>query len=261
AYVSGDDKYDQPFKVTYDDSLVFEYDYVKLYELISEQFYNTWTGLSCEVTKSYGWCNNLTGLSLKLFDVTHGTQHTLAYQNWKRYFRENYLGGGTGDGPIEWYTLLYDMSADINLHGEEHQFAYNWMGTIWNGLPMDQRLFERMYDGAMQRFFTPQGDGSAFMIGLPGMADDYPYATITALSASRELGDHERTAGLRSCAMQESQPTWVGDPTSFRVTNLLPGARYRLTVDGVSQGDAQPADGTLPLDTPVGTHTLVLQQL
>jgi len=349
AYVSGSAKYDEPFKVTYDDSLVFEYDYVKLNELIAEQFYNTWTGLSCEVTKSYGWCNNLTGLSLKLFDITHGTHHTLAYQNWKRYFRENYLGGGTGSGPIEWYTLLYDMSADINLHGEEHQFAYNWMGTIWNGLPLDRRLFERMYDGAMQRFFTPQGDGSAFMIGLPGMEDDYPYATITALSASRELGDDERMAGLRSWAMKQYQPTWdagrgefyhhfaleepwpraqyndwimpaftitepgqwarlfnrpnlakfrqptvegidyptvrprqaywdaddkalvvaitscdtekLGDPTSFRVTNLVPGGRYRLTVDGVVQSDVQPADGTLSVDTRVGTHTIVLQQL
>ncbi|HYT39541.1 MAG TPA: hypothetical protein VEN99_08525, partial [Acidimicrobiia bacterium] len=53
----------------------------------------------------------------------------------------------------------------------------------------------------------------------------------------------------------------LGDPTSFRVTNLLPGARYRLTVDGVSQGDVQPADGTLKVDTRVGTHTITLQQV
>src|SRR5207237_1418633 len=83
ADVSGSAQHDQPLKVTYDDSLDVEYDDVKLNELIADQFYNTWTGLSCEVTKSDGWCNNLTGLSLKLFDTIHGTQHTLAYQNWK----------------------------------------------------------------------------------------------------------------------------------------------------------------------------------
>ena len=349
AYVSGDDKYDHPFKVIYDDLLVFEYDYVKLTELIAEQFYDTWTGLSCEVTKAYAACNSLTGLSLRLFDLTHATQYTAAFANWRRYFRGNYLGNGYTDDPIDWLTLFYDVMIDANLHGEEHQISYNWMITAWNGLPLEQRLYERLYEGGMQRFFTPQTDGSAFLIGLPGMEIDSVFSTVSALSTSKELGDHERHAALRSWANRRYQPTWDAergefyfhfgteepwprgqhnhwimpgylidrpgdfsrlfrepnlskfteptiegidyptvrprqaywdakagalfvsltscdtsrhnDPTSFRVTNLLPGAPYRVTVDGRAVADVRPEDGTLTVDTHVGRHTVVVQRL
>ena len=83
---------------------------------------------------------------------------------------------------------------------------------------------------------------------------DFP--TVRPRQAYWDAAEKSLVVALTSCADEK-----VGDPTSFRVTNLLPGARYRLTVDGVSQGDAQPADGTLTVDTRVGTHTIILQQL
>jgi hypothetical protein len=51
------------------------------------------------------------------------------------------------------------------------------------------------------------------------------------------------------------------DPTSFRVTNLTPGRTYQLTIDGQVVSTEQPKDGTVTVNTRVGPHAIVLQQL
>lgn len=350
AYISGDDKYDHPFKIVYDDSMVFSYDNTSLNELIADQFYKTTSGISCEVTKAFGWCNNISGMGLKLHDITHGTEHVHAYYDFMAFYRKNYMVGGEGTGPIQNYALYHDMTHGFTLNDEEHQFAHNFMGTSFNGAALDEELHRRLYEGGMARFFTPQADGSAFMRGMPGMGIDFHYATATAFSASREWGDQERHAALRAWVRKEYEPTWdtergefyhhfqlgetwpraqfndwlmpgytitkpgqwremfhspklskfreptvegvdfptvrprqafwdageralfvaitscakerLGDPTSFRVTNLLPGAHYRLTVDGVHADElVQPKGGDITVDTKVGAHTIVLQQI
>lgn len=349
ASVSGDDKYDHPFKIVYNDDLVFQYDAVSLNELIAEQMWKTWSGVSCEVTKAYGWCNNIGGISLKLFDNMHGTQHTMAYDNFKRFFRDNYITNGHDDLPIESYAFYYDRTIDVYTNRESNQLAVNWMMSAFNGIPLDQRLFERMYEGGMNRFYQPQPDGSAFLGGVPGMDIDDPFSTVSALSMSREVGDDERHASLRAWAQKTYQPTWdeargefyfhfnldepfpraqfnhmlmpglvstgahqwsrafnqpnlakfteptvtgvdfptvrprqaywdkearalhvaiascdkarFNDPTSFQVDNLLPGAHYVVSIDG--QRNPQPivpTDGSITIETRVGSHTIVVQQ-
>ncbi|HEY3604721.1 MAG TPA: hypothetical protein VGL04_08615, partial [Sporichthyaceae bacterium] len=53
----------------------------------------------------------------------------------------------------------------------------------------------------------------------------------------------------------------LGEPTSFRVTNLLPGTTWRLTIDGVATDGIEPRGGEITVDTKVGAHSIVLQQL
>ena len=350
AYISGDDKYDQSFKITYDDSMSFEYDATRLNELIARQFYATASGLSCEVTKAFGWCNNIAGMGLKLHDLTHGTQHAEAYYDFAAWFRKNYVVGGEGTGPIESFALYHDMTHNITMNGTEHQFAHNYMGTSFNGAALVPELYERLYQGGMQQFFTPQDDGTAWVTGMPGMGIDFHYATSTGYAAAKEWGDAERAAGLRAWIGKEYEPTWdtdqgeffhhlqlgerwpraqfndwlmigytitkphqwrdmfhqpnlakfreptvvgvdfptvrprqayysdqekalfvsltscdrakLGEPTSFRVTTLLPGTRWRLTTDGVHGEEVlEPRGGELRVDTNVGAHSFVLQQL
>jgi hypothetical protein len=347
-YVSGDDRFDSPFKVVYDDKTEFEYDHRGLNELIVQQWLRNPSGLACEVTKSYPWCNNLTGLSIKLFDSMHGTNLHWAYGSWKKYLRENFMGVPE-KGPIEWLSLYYDANIDVNMRGEEHQFAYNWFANAFLGYPQDTELFSRLYEGAKRRFLVGQKDGTAFMAGAPGMEVDYPYATITALTMARELGDDETYSALRAWALKTYEPTvdqergefymqlglnepwprgqlndWImpaftitepgawhrlfnspklskfreptlegveyptlrprqaswdageralhasfstvdrsaeGRPTSLRITNLLPGATYRITIDGSVAGEQKPLQDTLEIATTIGNHTLTVQQL
>jgi hypothetical protein len=53
----------------------------------------------------------------------------------------------------------------------------------------------------------------------------------------------------------------LGEPTSFRVSNLLPGTRWRLSIDGVHTDGVEPKGGTITVDTKVGAHAIVVQQL
>ena len=349
GYISGDDKFDHPFKIVYDDSLVFEYDNNRLNELIANQLYATASGLSCEVTKAFGWCNNIAGMGLRLHDITHGTEHVAAYYDFAGWFRKNYLVGGDGSGPIERFALYHDMTHKITLNDPEHQFAHNYMGTAFNGSGLVPELYARLYEGGMRQFFCPQEDGSAWVTGMPGMGIDFHYATATAFAASKEYGDTERNAALRAWIGKEYQPTWdtelgefyhhlglgekwpraqfnawlmngytitrpgmwrgiftdpnvrkfreptvegvdfptvrprqaywdaadkalyvsttscdkakLGEPTSFRVSNLLPGTRWRLTIDGVATDGLEPRGGQIVVDTKVGAHAIVLRQL
>jgi hypothetical protein len=252
-------------------------------------------------------------------------------------------------GPIEWLSLYYDANIDVNMRGEEHQFAYNWFANAFLGYPQDTELFSRLYEGAKRRFLVGQKDGTAFMAGAPGMEVDYPYATITALTMARELGDDETYSALRAWALKTYEPTvdqergefymqlglnepwprgqlndWImpaftitepgawhrlfnspklskfreptlegveyptlrprqaswdageralhasfstvdrsaeGRPTSLRITNLLPGATYRITIDGSVAGEQKPLQDTLEIATTIGNHTLTVQQL
>lgn len=215
GYISGDDKYDHPFKITYDDSLVFEYDNARLNELIADQFYNSASGLSCEVTKAFGWCNTLAGMGLRLHDITHGTEHVAAYYDFAGWFRKNYLVGGEGTEPIERFALYHDKTHKFTLNDPEHQFAHNYMGTAMNGAGLIRELYHRLYEGGMQQFFCPQEDGSAWVTGMPGMGIDFHYATCTAFAASKEYGDLERNAALRAWIRKTYKPTWDTERGEF----------------------------------------------
>ncbi len=214
-YVSGDAKYDAPFTVRYSEDKTFTYDHRSLNELIANQLRTNISGLGCEVMKVYPWCNNLTGLGMRLFDIMHGTDLTSAYEGYKRYQRENFMGNGTGTGPIDWLSLYWDPTLPFNMKNEEHQFAYNWWANVWNGLPLDPQLFERLYEGAKRRFFTPQEDGSAYSIGLPGLDGDYQYATICAASAAKEIGDNEAFEAFNLWIQNNYQPTWDANSGAF----------------------------------------------
>jgi len=84
---------------------------------------------------------------------------------------------------------------------------------------------------------------------------DFP--TVRPRQAYWDAAEKALFVSITSCDSAK-----LGEPTSFRVTNLLPGTRYRLTVDGqVQDAVLEPTAGTLTIDTKVGSHSLVLQQI
>jgi hypothetical protein len=207
-YVTGDPKYDADFKVQYDKDTVYTYNHRSLNELIANQLRANISGLGCEVMKVYPWCNNLTGMAQRLYDVMHGTNLTSSYEGWKRYYRENFLAPGYGSDPVEWCSLYWDPTIQYNMKGEEHQFAYNWWANSYHLAGLDRELGHRLFLGAKKRFIDFQSDGSAFSIGLPGLAGDYQYATICATSAAQEYGDTELFEALNLHIQNNYEPTW-----------------------------------------------------
>jgi hypothetical protein len=94
------------------------------------------------------------------------------------------------------------------MNGDEHQFAYNWWANAYHLSGLDRELGERVFKGAKKKFIEFQKDGSAYSIGLPGLAGDYQYATICATSAAQEYGDTELFEGLNLRIQNNYEPTW-----------------------------------------------------
>jgi hypothetical protein len=183
--------------------------------LISNQLRANISGLGCEVMKVYPWCLNLTGMAQSLFDTMHGTNHISSYNGWKRYYRENFLGNGTGTGPIEWHTLYWDPTIEANMNKAEHQVAYNWFANAVHLAGLDPELGQRVYEGAKKLFIEFQPGGTAYSIGLPGLAGDYQMATITATTAAKVFGDDETFEALNSHVLNTYEPTWDAQTGEF----------------------------------------------
>jgi len=52
----------------------------------------------------------------------------------------------------------------------------------------------------------------------------------------------------------------LGQETTFRVTNLAPGAKYRVLMDGQEYQDWQLREHKIQVRTTVGTHSIIIQQ-
>ena len=112
-HVSGDAKYDDLFKIVYDDSLSFEYDHKRIVDTLAKQWVANPIGIACEVRKIFLWCNNLSGLSVRLYDLLHGTSWFWTYQQCHNTMKQHHLSGPQG-GPVESVSLYHDP--DINYY-------------------------------------------------------------------------------------------------------------------------------------------------
>lgn len=206
-YVSGDAKYDNPFQIVYDDNLQFEYDHKRLVDTLTKQWVANPIGIACEVRKIFLWCNNLSGLSMKLYDVLHGTSLYWTFQQCHNAMKPLHVGG-PANGPAEWVSFYYDPDINNNLNREANQLSSNWFSVCWLGYPFDPATYRGVYEGGLKQFLTRQPDGAAFMSGLPHSGVDDIGATCKAIACARELGDEETYAALRKWADAKYQPIY-----------------------------------------------------
>jgi hypothetical protein len=54
----------------------------------------------------------------------------------------------------------------------------------------------------------------------------------------------------------------LGEPTSYKITKLAPGARYQVARSGAATTEATAsATGEIPISATIGTHTLVVRRI
>lgn len=213
-YATGDDKYADPFRVVYDDEYTFEYDQRGVMTLMKEQWRNNPAGMTCEVSKIFPWCNNLTAVGMRIYDAMHLTNFASEYHNWKRYFRNHFMVVPE-QGPIEQLCAFYDADLKYAMNEPEHQRAHNYMVNVWHGYPHDPALFERLYEGAIKHFYREQPDGSAFLSPYPDSEIDQNVATGLGAAVALELGDYERYAAMKAFVETNYGPTWDTDHGQF----------------------------------------------
>jgi hypothetical protein len=235
-YVSGDDKWTKPFKVTGYGDEEFDWDHHRLATRLDEQYRARPEGPQCENTKIWFYCNMAAALGMYLYDRVYGKSTHRSAENFLEYARKNYVGV-SNDGRLEWVTSYYDPIVNWKLNGP----AGGGMNVAFLLAPQNREFATFMYEAA------------ANASGVRAVNAQVRANTALLLMA-RELGDSAVADKLKAAADRES------DPRFFGKSNEMFGWWTNFPTEGYPRGQAsatlmvseigRPGDWLRALQTP-----------
>lgn len=193
-YVSGDDKWARPFKVTGYHDETFDWDQHRIAERLEAQYRAHPEGPHCENTKIWLFCNSAAGLGMRLYDSVFNRQTHRAFQNFIEYSRQNYMTVGP-DGTLKSITSYYDPIEKFHFAPPGPAGGILVAHMI---LPQNRELGTFLYEAAAN--------------GL-GWRDPkaQPRANAAGLVLARELGDDAVATRLAQAAEREYEPKYFGE--------------------------------------------------
>ncbi|HYA17595.1 MAG TPA: hypothetical protein VEF06_09025 [Bryobacteraceae bacterium] len=216
-YISGDDKWARPFKVTGYADEEFEWDHHRLAARLEEQYRQRPEGPHCENTKIWFYCNSAAALGMYLYDKVYGRQTHLPTQNFLDYARQNYMGVSK-DGKLEWVTNYYDPLVGFKFNGP----PASGLNVAFMVLPQNRELAAQLYDAAANAagWRAPNAQVRANSNGL---------------LLARELGDTLVAERLAAAAERESEPRFFGPRNEmfgwwFRLNEGFPRGQQSATL-------------------------------
>ncbi len=192
-YVSGDDKWERPFKVTGYRDQEFEWDHGRIADLLERQYAQRPEGPHCENTKIWFLCNSAAALGIYLYDKLHGTQKYLRVEAWLEYARRNYMSVSSS-GNLEWITRYYDPLANYKFN----RGPVGGVDVSFLLLPQQRELATFLYDAA------------ANALGWRNPSRPAPSASL-ALILARELGDDAAATRMSAAAERANDPRFFGE--------------------------------------------------
>jgi len=216
-FVSGDDKYDKPIELVYDDKIRFQYTHEQIAQVHYDQFMGSadeggsdlTPGIDCEVGKVFPWCVSVSALGLRMCDKLHNTNYQASYYRWLDWAKLNLVGGATEpNGPYRWATVYYDRDIPYNMNGPKQQIPGNFFCCAYQYWPDDQTLARRLYEGAKLNFMRTEPDGSAHINFPPELGGGEDLVGFgAAVACAKEFGDFETHGQLLRWADAHYQPT------------------------------------------------------
>jgi len=201
AYVSGDQKWQEPFQVAGVDRSSHEWTHACIAEFISQQWSERPEGPNCENTKIWPYCLTAAGLGLHLFDRVYDTAHHDVFDEWTEYAKKNYMTF-TADGRLETMVLYYDPIID-HKHGRSQAGG---LGVAFYMLPQNRQLAEVLYEAGIEALGWRNED-----VAIGG--DPRTPALVHTLA--RELGDSVVEQRLREYSEAAFEPRAFGEAGEF----------------------------------------------
>jgi linalool dehydratase/isomerase-like protein len=192
-YISGDDKWARPFKVTGYHDETFEWDTHRIAERLEAQYRAHPEGPQCENTKIWVFCNSAGGLGMHLYDKVFGKNTHRAFENFIGYTRENYMKVGP-DGKLQSITSYYDPIEKFHFGAS----AAAGLNTAHLMQPQNSELGRLLYDAAANAAGWRNRTGEV-------------RANTTGLVMAREMGDDVAYERLRAAAEREYEPKFFGE--------------------------------------------------
>lgn len=194
-YVSGDNKWEQPWRIAGFENQQFEWTQPRIVEHLHRQYTDHPEGPHCENTKIWPFCNTAAGLGIYLSDQLGVTSAYGVFENWIEFMRDNYMGINSNN-QIEWTTFYYDPLENFKVNAPGA--GAGAVGSAFYLLPQSPELATQIY-GAMantQGWRDPRREIRPNALGLV---------------MARALGDHTAVARLSAAAERYSEPRWFGE--------------------------------------------------
>lgn len=194
-YVSGDDKWEQPWEIAGYENEHFEWTQPRIVEHLRNQYLDHPEGPHCENTKIWPFCNSAAGLGIYLSDQLGVTNAHGVFENWVEFMKDNYMGI-SGQNQIDWMTLYYDPLEDfkVNIPGAGGAGA----GTAFYLLPQSPEIATTIYDAL------------ANSNGWRDSARDVGPNPL-GLAMAKALGDHTVAERLSAAAERSLEPRFFGE--------------------------------------------------
>lgn len=204
SYVSGDDKWERPFKMTGCNNRLFEWTQSGISSFIEDQWSDRPMGAHCENTKIWPYCLSAAGLSLKLYDKVFDQNTHWVYDQWIEYAKKHFtIRNGRGD--IESFAFYYDPLEQVAYNLPEKLAGYGTLAPLFYLYPQAQAFGRELYEAGVRKLGWNRNKGT-----LVQPIDDPRWLTMVLMLA-REMGDLTTERRLTAVAEQEYGPNFFGD--------------------------------------------------
>ena len=190
-YVSGDEKWEQPWQIAGYENEHFEWTQPRIVEHLHQQYTDHPEGAHCENTKIWPLCNSAAGLGMYLSDQLGVSNSHGVFENWIEFAKDNYMGINSSN-EMEWATSYYDPIEDFKVNGGAST------GVAFYLLPQSPEIATLIYDSAAnaQGWRDPKREIRPSASGL---------------TLAKALGDHTAVARLSAAAERASEPRFFGE--------------------------------------------------
>lgn len=185
------------------------------------------------------------------------------------------LAGSAGVGKTRLAVECLSMSRELG-DDERHASLRSWAaktyqptwdtqrGEFYFHFNLDEPFPRAQFNHMLMPGLVSTGAGQWSRIFRQPNTSKFTEPTVTGVdfpTVRPRQAYWDKEARALYVAITSCDRTRFGDPTCFQVDNLLPGARYLVSIDGQRLEPTVPKEGSITVETRVGSHTIVVQQL
>ena len=204
SYVSGDDKWEKPFKMTGYNDRLFEWTQHGITSFLEDQWTERPQGAHCENTKIWPYCVSAAGLSMQLYDKIFGAQTHWVYDQWIEFAKKHFTSRNRS-GDITGFAFYYDPLEEFAYCPPPGLSGYAMLAPLFYLYPQAPEFGLQLYEAGIRDL---RWDARAH--ALFQAFDDPRWLTMTLMLA-REVGDETTERRLKAVAEQEYGPDFFAD--------------------------------------------------
>ncbi len=204
SYVSGDNKWEQPFKVTGYNDRLFEWNQHSITAFITDQWSERPQGAHCENTKIWPYCLSSAGLGLQLYDKIFEKKSHWVYDQWIEFAKQHFTTRNAS-GDITAFAFYYDPIEQHAYNLPDNLGGYGMLAPLFYLYPQAPEFGAELYEKGVDLLGW---NGRTKSLVQP--LDDPRWLTMVLMLA-REMGDLTTEKRLTAVAEQEYGPNFFGE--------------------------------------------------